>query len=119
MGIIKKLMDDPVRLQIASSRGYGDTSGPRPADKDHRAIERVIENVNPEAMLVTGLEEALIGFVERFGTDPVALYDKEKIIEILMRDGLSVEEAEEHFSFNIIGAWVGVGTPAFATILRV
>jgi hypothetical protein len=68
-----------------------------------------------EAMLADGFEEALIGSVRRFGQGPIALYDYDKCIQILMRDGTSYEEAVEHFEFNVIGAWVGEGTPAFAT----
>jgi len=60
-------------------------------------------------------DEAFVGVVERFGMEPVALYDRDKIIEILMRDGLSWEDAEDHFGFNMIGAWVGDKTPAFVS----
>jgi hypothetical protein len=31
-------------------------------------------------------------------------------------DGMSQEEAEEYFSFNVEGAWVGENTPLFATL---
>lgn len=69
---------------------------------------------HPDMLFCDGFDEALIGTVSRFGMETVALYDRTKIIEVLMRDGLTWEEAEEHFSFNIIGAWAGEHTPAFA-----
>jgi len=37
-----------------------------------------------------------------------------KVLEILMtRDGMSYEEAREFYEFNIVGAYVGPGTPVF------
>jgi hypothetical protein len=71
----------------------------------------------PDLLFCDGFDEALIGICNRFGQEPVALYDQAKIIEILVRDGATEDEAIEHFEFNIIGAFVGEHTPAFATLL--
>lgn len=69
-------------------------------------------------MTADGFDEAIIGTVERFGdSEAIVLYDKEKVIQILMKE-MSREEAEEYFYYNIIGAYVGEGTPAFATIIK-
>ena len=69
-----------------------------------------------EALTVDGFEDCAIGLVERFGTSPIYCYDKTKMIEkIIKQDGMTIEEANEHFDFNIIGAWVGEGTPCFLT----
>lgn len=71
-----------------------------------------------EAKLAVGFEDALIGWVQRFSAT-VPLYDRERCIEILMqRDGMDYEGTNEFFDFNVVGAWVGDGTPAFATVLR-
>jgi hypothetical protein len=57
--------------------------------------------------------------VERFGMRPVILLDRDKCISIFVeRDGMTHEEAEEYFEFNIIEAWVGEGTPCFATLIE-
>ena len=69
---------------------------------------------DPDILFCDGFDEALIGVCHRFN-DSFALYDRKKVIEILMRD-MSREEAEEYFSFNVIGAWVGDYTPAFADL---
>ena len=58
-----------------------------------------------------GLQEALIGTGTRF-THSVAVYDKQKVLEILQKD-MTREEAEEYFDFNIAGAYVGESTPIF------
>lgn len=78
-----------------------------------------IGEVNEGAMFAEGFDDCLLGYVERFGAPALALYDRERVIEKLMkRDGMARDVADEFFDFNIIGAWVGENTPAFATILR-
>ena len=67
-----------------------------------------------DLLIADGLDEAFIGVAHRFGIyEPVAAYDREKCIEILMLTGMDRESAEEHFEYNIIGAWVGEQTPIF------
>ena len=78
--------------------------------------EEQISEINPDAMLADGFEDAIIGVVEQFGCETIALYDKEKCIEILIKQGMDEEEAIDYFYFNIIGAWVGNSTPCYATI---
>tara|TARA_Y100000004_G_C8832630_1_gene376856 strand:- start:277 stop:531 length:255 start_codon:yes stop_codon:yes gene_type:complete len=77
-------------------------------------------DINPteKTMKADGFDSAIIGTVERFGdSETIILYDKEKVLEILMKD-MNRDEAEEHFYYNILGAYVGEGTPAFATISK-
>ena len=62
-----------------------------------------------------GLEDAFIGIGYRFHDGHIAVYDKEKVFEILTEE-MSYEEAIEHFDFNIIGGWVGDKTPIFITL---
>ena len=65
------------------------------------------------ALLADGFEDALVGFGYQFNY-PVAVYNRDKCIEILMsRDGMDDEEAIEYFNFNVSGAWVGESTPVF------
>jgi|TARA_R110000868_G_scaffold94436_1_gene260504 hypothetical protein len=67
----------------------------------------------PDLLKADGFDEAVIGVVERLGTQAIC-YDTEKVIEILMRD-MSEEDAWEYFQYNIAGAWVGEHTPFFLT----
>jgi len=79
-------------------------------------LELLYEEEEESSLLkVDGYDEALMGVVERFNTT-FFLYDKSKIIKQLIEDGLKEEEAEEYFSYNIIGSWVGEGTPAFLVV---
>lgn len=81
-------------------------------------MKETISQANEEALTADGFDAALIGYVEIFNK-VVALYDREKCIDILMeRDGMARDVAVEFFEFNVIGAWMGESTPAFATIMR-
>lgn len=73
-----------------------------------------ISEINPEALICDGFDDAIIGLANRINLGPVVAYSVEKIIEIMMdRDGMSYEEAYEFYSYNIVGAWLGEGTPVF------
>jgi hypothetical protein len=66
------------------------------------------------AIILDGLDEAIIGIVEEFGNGPRILYSKEKIIDILVeRDGMTSEEAIEYYDFNILGLYAGEQNPVF------
>ena len=66
-----------------------------------------------EPLEADGLEDALIGTGWQF-IQALMVYSVKKVLEILMtRDGMSYEEAREFFEFNIVGAYVGPGTPVF------
>ncbi len=77
-------------------------------------LEEVLTDA--EALLADGFEDALIGSCVRFGQPTIALYDLDKCIKILMRDGASYEKALEYFEYNTLGAWMGDSTPAFARL---
>jgi Tol biopolymer transport system component len=69
-----------------------------------------------DILIADGLEEAFIGVAYQFNT-PIAVFDKDKCIEILTRV-MSLEDAEEYFEFNVQGAYVGENTPAFITLFK-
>lgn len=75
--------------------------------------------IDEEILLADGFEEALIGYAEGAGIRTVAVYDRFQCIHILMeRDGMTEEDAEDHFQYNVIGSYVGETTPIFITNLR-
>lgn len=85
--------------------------------KEFTRKQEIIGELNEEALFADGFEDALIGYVEIF-SKTIALYDRDKCIEILMkRDGMDYEGAIEFFDFNVTGAYVGESTPGFATLL--
>jgi len=73
-----------------------------------------IEGEDNEILLADGFEDAYMGIATQFTKPPLAVYNRNKCIDILMnRDGMSEDEAEEYFQFNVEGAWVGDNTPMF------
>lgn len=60
-----------------------------------------------------GFDDCIVGVVERFGTEPVICYDRGAVIAKLVSDGLIEELAEEWYSYNMIGSWMGDKTPCF------
>jgi len=66
---------------------------------------------NQDIPLADNLDEAFIGITE--DTPPRAVYDAQKVISILIRDGMTYDEAQEFYSFNIAGAHIGPQTPIF------
>ena len=80
------------------------------------AIREKLEEINPEAVLYDGLDDALVGVASRHLMQPVALYDHAKILEVFIkRDGMTYEEAAEFYDFNIGCLWTGEGTPLVAS----
>ena len=65
-------------------------------------------------LLADGLEEAIIGAAYLGGDSGyVAVYDKNKCVECLMKDGMEEGEAIEYLEFNTYCAYVGPKTPLF------
>ena len=70
-----------------------------------------ITEEHPDLLTIDGFDEAILGVVERAGLLAVC-YDRNKIIQILMRD-MNYEEAFEYYEFNILGAYMGEYTPVY------
>ena len=77
-------------------------------------INEWVSNVFPdeEFLLANGFEEAFLGVAIQFNKH-IAIFDYDKCLKILQKDGMTSSEAEEFMSFNVTGSWVGEGTPAF------
>lgn len=80
--------------------------------KEVEEIKELLAECNPEARLADGFDDALIGVGRQFSRY-LAVYDYELCAQVLMAQGLTYEEAVEHLEFNVVGAWVGDGTPIF------
>jgi hypothetical protein len=73
-------------------------------------VREAMEDLNPQALYLDGFDDAIVGYANQWGSPPLVVYDGEKIVEILSKD-MSLEEAQEFFSYNIECAYVGPGTP--------
>jgi hypothetical protein len=73
-------------------------------------LDLIIEQ-NPveEFLKADGLDEAIIGYDDFTGR---LIYSMSKIINILIEnDGMTEEDALEHYYYNIHGGYVGEKTP--------
>ena len=77
-----------------------------------RHIAAFLAECNPRARLADGFEAALVGVGQRFN-HYVAVYDYALCTQVLVEQGMDVEQAIEYLEFNVVGAWVGAGTPVF------
>jgi hypothetical protein len=72
-----------------------------------------IESYCEGAVMLDGLEDAIVGIVEDFN-GPRILYSQRKILSILQeRDLMTFGEAEEFYDFNIKGLYAGEQNPVF------
>jgi hypothetical protein len=77
------------------------------------SIEKVSE-INPEALLADGFNDAILGMCLQFGQEAVVAYDYEKCLEILEnRDGMNREDGIDYMEYNVIGSYMGMYTPVF------
>ena len=74
-----------------------------------KTLDNIIEAFPEESFLTAdGFNNCIIG-LETISMR--LIYSKSKIIMQLVSEGLTLEEAFEHFSFNIEGSYVGEQTP--------
>jgi len=68
-----------------------------------------------ELISMDGYDDCIVGIVEQFGKPSILCYDKLLVIQKMIDDGSSYEDAEEYFEYNQMGAYVGESTPCFLT----
>lgn len=59
-------------------------------------------------LIADGFDDAVIGY--HYPSERL-IYSVKKCIEILMEEGMTEEDALEHFSYNVEGSYVGERTP--------
>lgn len=62
-------------------------------------------------LLIDEFDDALLGLVHR-GHEVFACYSMRGCLDILIKDGMTEEEAMEHFDYNVLGA-ILEGIPCF------
>lgn len=68
-----------------------------------------------DLLVMDGYDDCIVGVVEQFDRPPIVCYDTFKVLESLMRSGMSEEDSVEWFEFNQLGAGMGESTPCFLT----
>lgn len=102
-GLLPEAAREIVRLRQELSR-----FAPSPPSR------QAIAEIEEEALLADGLEDAYLGMTANTTHPHVAVYDLEECVQILMRrDGMTHEEASEFLEFNTVCAYVGPHTPLY------
>lgn len=83
--------------------------------RNNKKLRDAIAAYDEDALILPGHDNAIIGAATGCGAPNRIIYDPSIIIQNLIKDGMSQEDAEEWFSFNIAGSYVGDGTPIFLT----
>ncbi len=74
-------------------------------------LDNIIRNFpESEFLKADGFDAAVIGLEENSGK---LIYSARKIIQILIEEGLSEEDALDHYYYNVEGAYVGDLTPIY------
>jgi hypothetical protein len=71
----------------------------------------LIDEMGDEVIKFDGLDAAIVGVGQVHGQPPRLVYSSDAIIRIFMEEGMSEEDAIEHFEFNVACAYVGEATP--------
>lgn len=69
-------------------------------------------------LLATGFEKAFLGIATDFAGHDRAVYDYDRCVEILMKQGMDADIAMNHMDYEVIGGWIGEGVPIFMQRMR-
>ena len=82
---------------------------------DEYSEANVQDDENKGLLVMDGYDDCIVGIAEQFHRTFV-VYDRTKVINKLVEQGMTLEEAEEFHQFNQAQAWHGDHTPAFITL---
>lgn len=73
----------------------------------------LIDELAEGAIILEGFDDCIIGITEEFGNDNRLLYSLKKMIDKMVSDGMTEEEAIEFYCYNIKGGYFGEQNPVF------
>lgn len=78
-------------------------------------LDQILELYPDDTFIIAdGFDDAIIGVDDN---NLKIVYDIDEVINILIREGMSVDEAIEYYEYNIAGAYVGENTPSFIRLI--
>jgi len=80
-------------------------------DKEH-LMEVLAEE---ECLTADGFDAALVGCT--YGTNVVAVYDIQRMIEVLVNEGMEHDDAVEFLEYNVVSAYLGDKTPLYVNFV--
>ena len=80
-------------------------------DKEH-LMEVLAEE---ECLTADGFDDALVGCT--YGANVVAVYDIQRMIEVLVNEGMEHDDAVEFLEYNVVSANLGDKTPLYVNFV--
>jgi hypothetical protein len=78
-------------------------------------LQKILELYPDDTFVIAdGFDDAIIGVDDN---NLKIVYDIDEVINILIRDGMEVDEAIEFYEYNIAGSYVGENTPSFIRVI--
>tara|TARA_R110000868_G_scaffold229989_3_gene483120 strand:- start:599 stop:859 length:261 start_codon:yes stop_codon:yes gene_type:complete len=78
-------------------------------------LQQILELYPDDTFVIAdGLDDAIIGVDDN---NLKIVYDIDEVINILIINGMDVDEAIEHYEYNIAGSYVGENTPSFIRLI--
>lgn len=78
----------------------------------------LMSNQGDQTLKADGFDDCVIGIGNRNNT-PIIIYDYDKCAELLVkRDDMDIHEAYEYMDYNVVGAWMGQGTPMYIRTVK-
>jgi hypothetical protein len=71
----------------------------------------------PELSKMDGFDDCILGICHSAGREPFIVYDRDRVLTHLMRDGMDGVSAQEYHEFNQACAYVGPHTPGFIDLV--
>lgn len=76
-------------------------------DQEH--LMEILEE--EECLTADGFDDALVGCT--YGSNVVAVYDINKMVEVLICEGMDYDDAVEFLDYNVVSAHMGEKTPLY------
>jgi len=80
-------------------------------DKEH-LMEVLAEE---ECLTADGFDTALVGCT--YGANVVAVYDIQRMIDVLVNEGMDHDDAVEFLEYNVVSAYLGEKTPLYVNFV--
>ena len=79
-----------------------------------KRVYQRLEDINKEAVIAEGFEDAYLGYARRSDKPTIAVYDYERCVEILMEtEEWDRDKAVKFMENGVVATWLGDSTPPF------
>lgn len=74
---------------------------------------KLAERFGEDLLFMDGFDDCIMGVAERCGMEPVVVYNRNKVLNKLVKDGMDEDEAADYHYNNQASAYMGERTPLF------